>query len=198
MADERRSTRGRSAARRRSGPGRGAAARPAKQQKIERRQAQRERISALAETRAEEKRRSRLTGRAAILVVVLAVLAVSFASSLRAYLQQRSHIDELQSTIAQREAAIKDLQSEKDRWQDPAYVADQARELGYVHPGETPFIVLGKDGQPLDSSADLADPASVGSSDTRTWIDDLWASDKVAGNPPTTIPPPPSRHLKDR
>jgi cell division protein FtsB len=198
MADERRSTRGRSAARGRSGPGRGAAARPAKQQKIERRQAHRERISELADARAEEKRRSRLTGRAAILVLVLAVLAVSFASSLRAYLQQRSHIDELRTTIAQREAAIKDLQVEKDRWQDPAYVEQQARELGYVQVGDTPFIVLGKDGQPLGSSADLDDPTSVGSTDQRTWIDDLWASDRVAGNPPTKIPPPPSRHLKDQ
>ena len=197
MADERRSTRGRPAARGRSGPGRGGAARPARQQKIERRQAQRERISALADARAEERRRSRLTGRAAILVLVLAVLAVSFASSLRAYLQQRSHIDELSATIAQREAAIRDLQDEKDRWQDPAYVATQARELGYVPVGDTPFIVLDKDGQPLGSAADL-DPASSGSGDERTWIDDLWTSTKVAGNPPTRIPPPPSRHLKDR
>ena len=38
------------------------------------------------------RRRPRLTGRAAILVLVLAVLTVSYASSLRAYLQQREHI----------------------------------------------------------------------------------------------------------
>ena len=47
---------------------------------------------------------SRLTGRAAVLVLVLAVLTVSYASSLRAYLQQRSHIDDLKAQIAPREA----------------------------------------------------------------------------------------------
>lgn len=198
MADERRTPRGRSGARGRSGPGRGGAGRPARQQKIERRQAQRERISALAEAKAEEKRRSRLTGRAAILVLVLAVLAVSFASSLRAYLQQRSHIDELQATIAERKAAIAELEDEKERWRDPAYVGQQARELGYVAAGDTPYIVLGEDGQPLGSASDLADPAEIGSGEERTWVDDLWDSTKVAGHPPTKIPPPPSRHLSDR
>src|SRR5690349_23258602 len=52
--------------------------------------------------------RSRLTGRAAVLVLVLAVLTVSYASSLRAYLQQRAHIGELKSQIAEREASIDD------------------------------------------------------------------------------------------
>src|SRR6185436_7973740 len=63
-----------------------------------------------------ERPRSRLTGRAAVLVLVLAVLTVSYASSLRAYLQQRSHINELKVSIAQREAAIDELEDEKTRW----------------------------------------------------------------------------------
>ena len=45
-------------------------------------------------------RRPRFTGRAAVLVLVLAVLTVSYASSLRAYLQQRSHIGDLKQQIA--------------------------------------------------------------------------------------------------
>ena len=58
--------------------------------------------AAVADTRrtaagARARRRPRLTGRAAILVLVLAVLAVSYASSLRAYLQQRVHIVELKA-----------------------------------------------------------------------------------------------------
>lgn len=158
---------------------------------------QRDRVATVAAARAEERRRSRLTGRAAILVLVLAVLAVSFASSLRAYLQQRSHIDELEATIAERKAAIEELEDEKKRWQDDAYVAQRARELGYVAVGDEPFIVIGEDGEPLGTAAELSDPDSVGSAEERTWIDDLWTSTRVAGNPPTKIPPPPSEHLTD-
>src|ERR1700710_2227235 len=97
---------------------------------------------------AGERPRSRLTGRAAVLVLVLAVLTVSYASSLRAYLQQRSQINDLKSSIAQHEANIDTLESEKARWDDPAYVRTQARErLGYVMPGEKTYLVLGEDGK---------------------------------------------------
>src|SRR5262245_42569957 len=72
--------------------------------------------------------RPRLTGRAAILILILAVLAVSYASSMRAYLQQRAHIADLKQQIAERSASINDLESEKRRWQDAAYVEKQARE----------------------------------------------------------------------
>src|SRR6478735_3119525 len=60
--------------------------------------------------------RSRLTGRAAILVLVLAVLTVSYASSLRAYLDQRAHITDLKEQIALRQADIAELEREKRRW----------------------------------------------------------------------------------
>ena len=105
---------------------------------------------------------SRLTGRAAVLVLVLAVLTVSYASSLRAYLQQRSHINDLKTQIAQHEANIDALESEKERWEDPAYVAQQARErLGYVMPGEKTYLVLDEDGKPLEPASELQDPATV-------------------------------------
>ena len=101
--------------------------------------------------RRRERRASRLTGRAAVLVLVLAVLTVSYASSLRAYLQQRSHIGELKVQIAEREASINDLEREKKRWDDPAYVKAQARaRFGYLMPGETGYEVIGADGEPLE------------------------------------------------
>ena len=60
--------------------------------------------------RAGERPRSRLTGRAAVLVLVLAVLTVSYASSLRAYLEQRAHINDLKTQIAEHEANIDALE----------------------------------------------------------------------------------------
>jgi hypothetical protein len=126
-----------------------------------------------------------------VLVLVLAVLTVSYASSLRAYLQQRSHINDLKASIAQHEANIDALESEKKRWEDPAYVEQQARErLGYVMPGEKTYLVLGEDGQPLEPAAELDDPAAVLSTTPTAWWSDGWASVELAGDPPKATKPP--------
>src|SRR4051794_1145113 len=138
-----------------------------------------------------ERPRSRLTGRAAVLVLVLAVLTVSYASSLRAYLQQRSHINELKTSIAQHEADIDALETEKARWDDPAYVRAQARaRLGYVMPGEKTYLVLDENGQPLEPQAELQDPTTVIRSTDTPWWDDAWASVELAGDPPKAARPP--------
>lgn len=179
----------------RSGAARTGRSGPSERQ-VEKRIAQQQALAEQVESRAEEKRRTRLTGRAAILVLVLAVLAVSYASSLRAYLQQRGQIDDLQAQIAEREEAIADLQREKDRWQDEAYVNQQARErFGYVPRGEVPYIVVGADGEPLEATAELTDPTTVGEGDDSSWYGDVWESMKVAGDPPTRIPDPPKEQI---
>jgi cell division protein FtsB len=135
--------------------------------------------------------RSRLTGRAAVLVLVLAVLVVSYASSLRAYLQQRGHINDLKASIAQHEANIDALESEKERWDDPAYVRQQARErLGYVMPGEKSYLVLGEDGKPLEPAAALEDPTTVITTTPAAWWSDEWDSVELAGDPPKVTRPP--------
>ena len=134
--------------------------------------------------------RSRLTGRAAILVLVLAVLTVSYASSLRAYLDQRAHITDLKSQIALRQADIADLEREMRRWDDPAFVKQQARELNYVMPGETAYVVLDEDGEPLESDSELTDPSTVAQRPPTAWWSTAWESVELAGNPPKPEPPP--------
>lgn len=140
------------------------------------------------------RRRPRLTGRAAILVVVLAVLAVSYASSLRAYLQQRAHIGDLKGQIAERRASIDELEREKERWSDPEFVRQQARErIGYLTPGETSYVVLDANGDPVapgDGRAELTDPDTVAQEPPATVYSDLWDSVKLAGDPPEQEPPP--------
>jgi cell division protein FtsB len=129
-------------------------------------------------------RGSRLTGRAAILVLVLAVLTVSYASSMRAYLEQRTQISSLKDQIALRQANIDDLEREKRRWDDPAYVKTQARELNYVMPGETAYGVLDENGEPLDQETSLSDPATVAQKPPAAWWNTAWQSVELAGNPP--------------
>src|SRR6476660_8624958 len=87
--------------------------------------------------------RPRLTGRAAILVLVLAVLLVAYASSMRAHLQQPPHLAPLGRDIASSKVDIANLQREKKRWNDPAYVRTVAHQrFGWVLPGQIGFQVL--------------------------------------------------------
>jgi hypothetical protein len=128
-------------------------------------------------------------------VLVLAVLTVSYASSMRAYLQQRSHISDLKDQIALRQADIDDLEREKERWQDPAYLRQQARELNYVMPGETAYVTLDENGEPLEKESSLTDPTTVARKTPTAWWSTAWKSVELAGDPPA--PPKPPAHEID-
>jgi cell division protein FtsB len=180
MTDARRHGRrnGPSGPRRRSGPGRRGGGGPG-------------RTPVLAATSDDGRPRSRLTSRAAVLVLVVAVLMVSYASSMKAFLQQRAHINDLKAQIVQREANIDALEAEKQRWSDPAYIEQQARaRLGYVMPGERTYLVLDEDGNALRPQSDLDDPAEVLSTTPTPWWSDAWESVELAGHPPKPAKPP--------
>lgn len=118
------------------------------------------------------------------------MLTVSYASSMRAYLQQRAHISDLKAQIALREDSIDDLEREKRRWNDPAYIQAQARErFGYVMPGETSYVVLGEDGKPLQGETELPTPSEALKPAPEPWFDNAWESVVLAGNPPRVEPP---------
>jgi cell division protein FtsB len=180
MTDARRHGRrnGPAGPRRRSGPGRRGAGGTG-------------RAPAAAPTPDVGRPRSRLTSRAAVLVLVVAVLMVSYASSMKAFLQQRAHINDLKAQIVQREANIDALEAEKQRWSDPAYIEQQARaRLGYVMPGEKTYLVLDEDGNALRPQSDLDDPAEVLNTTPTPWWSDAWESVELAGHPPKPAKPP--------
>jgi hypothetical protein len=125
-----------------------------------------------------------------VLVLVLAVLMVSYASSLRAYFQQRHHIQQLQASIEQSRTDIAALEREKKRWQDPAYVVSQARaRFSFGFPGEIGYRVLGADGKPLDQQDSLSQPHASGDGQPEWWQTTL-SSIQTAGDPPKQTPPP--------
>lgn len=143
----------------------------------------------LAAQSSNDRPRAKFTGRMAALVLVLAVLTVMFASSLRAYVQQRDHLNELRAGNAQLRQNNAQIESELERWKDPAYVKARAREdLGYMYPGETGFNVVGADGKPLAKTSALPEPASKPKKKA-PWWDDAWASVELAGNPPQVKKP---------
>eukprot|EP01032_Pedospumella_encystans_P004704 gene4704-5586_t len=101
---------------------------------------------------------------------------------MRAFLEQRAENNAYLEEIAQRSASIDDLEREKRRWNDPAYVQAQARErLSYVMPGETSYIVLDEDGNALESESELRDPSEVDADRVpEAWCGKAWDSGRAA------------------
>jgi cell division protein FtsB len=137
--------------------------------------------------------RARFTNRAAILLVVFAVLVISYASSMRAYLQQRAQINDLKQEIAVSRSHIAEAEREKRRWRDPAYVEQQARErFGWVLPGETAYQVLDADGKPLTGDDALTDPASIAPPKHRAWWGKAYSTLEAADHPEKKVTPTPA------
>ncbi|MCZ4498280.1 MAG: Septum formation initiator [Marmoricola sp.] len=132
-----------------------------------------------------------------ILLVVLAILVVSYASSMRAYLQQSAHIADLKVQIAEAERATESAKTERGRWADPAYVETQARQrFGWVMPGETAYQVLDQDGNPLTGDDRLTDPASVAPDAPVAWWSRLRESVDAADHPEKLVKPTPAKQIK--
>ena len=126
-----------------------------------------------------------ITRRALALIVVLVVLALSYASSLRIYLGQRHDLAVADQQIADRKAQIADLESELSRWDDPAYVKAQARaRLGWVMPGEKGYRVIGPDGEPLAGGVTIESEQRLPAGEhDPMWWDRLWGSVQTADAP---------------
>ncbi|MFI7298301.1 septum formation initiator family protein [Streptomyces sp. NPDC050121] len=112
-------------------------------------------------------RRSRLTGRAALLALVLCTLIVALAYPMRQYVSQRAEIADLEREKQQAGERVEQLRDLKARWQDDAYAEQQIRQrLHYVLPGETGYIVI-------DPDAAKQSRADLGAAD-RPWYTNVW------------------------
>lgn len=114
--------------------------------------------------------RPTLTGRAAILILVVAALVVTLAIPLRAWMSQRAEIAALEADVAQSRERVAGLEEELQDWQDPAFITAQARSrLHFVFPGEVGYVVLGEDDRPIT-------PEVEQQSDASPWYARLWDS----------------------
>ncbi|WP_217144232.1 septum formation initiator family protein [Streptomyces sp. AC627_RSS907] len=114
-------------------------------------------------------RRSRLTGRAALLAMVLCSLVVALAYPIRQYVAQRAEIADLRQEREATRQRVEDLRDLKARWQDDAFAEQQIRlRLHYVMPGETGFVVI-------DPDAAKQARTDVGAAD-RPWYRNVWAA----------------------
>ncbi|MGH3323296.1 MAG: FtsB family cell division protein [Streptomyces sp.] len=112
-------------------------------------------------------RRSRLTGRAAMLALVVCSLVVALAYPMRQYVSQRSEIADQRRQAEHAREQVKRLREQRARWQDPAFVEQRAREhLHFVRPGETGYTVR-------DGTGDARRPTDRRPAD-RAWYQNLW------------------------
>ncbi|WHM32562.1 septum formation initiator family protein [Streptomyces sp. BPPL-273] len=112
-------------------------------------------------------RRSRLTGRAALLAMVFCSLVVALAYPIRQYVAQRAEIADLRREQQETRDRVDELRDLKARWQDDAYAEQQVRlRLHYVMPGETGFVVV-------DPDAARKARAESGGAD-RPWYRNVW------------------------
>lgn len=112
------------------------------------------------------------TGRATVLVAVLAVLALGYTYPVRVYLAQESQIARMQAAQQAQRQVIADKAEEVAKWQDPEYVRIQARDrLFYVLPGEVPLLIIN---DPEGAARDAGRPSPAAAPDR--WYETLWSS----------------------
>lgn len=152
-------------------------------------------IVAGAQERAEERSEQRLgltARRAAILAAVVCVLTLTIAGPVRTYFAQRTEMKQLAASEAALRRQIADLEQQKAKLADPAYIAAQARErLGFVMPGEVPYQVQ----LPPSATAPTQPGAEVPTGASGDpWYTALWhtIADTPHGPPSQPPPAPPS------
>ena len=92
---------------------------------------------------APEPTASRAVFRIVVLASIAVLLAVTLVPTLRSYLRQQGQINALRDQVAAQRVDVTTLQKEQARWNDEAYVVQQARErLKFVKVGEKSYTVI--------------------------------------------------------
>jgi cell division protein FtsL len=113
-------------------------------------------------------RSTRLTGRAAVLAVVICAIALSLAYPVREYIAQRQQIDQLLAQRQAMSAQVNALQQEANRLGRNSYIEQQAQaQLHMCFPNEQCYEVI--NGHP-PSRAPAAKPPQD------PWYAKLWQS----------------------
>lgn len=108
-----------------------------------------------------------------IVLTVVTLVVISFlVPTVRTYLHQRAEVAELSDQIAAEEERQAELYSTLQRWDDPEFVRQQARErINLVMPGERRYHIMGD-----LTETDVENVADEVSEDETEWTDALWES----------------------
>ena len=126
--------------------------------------------------------RPHITGRAAVLAVVLCAIALSLAYPVREYLAQRRQIDVLLAQRAQIALRYQRLRHEQARLSDPVYIERLARDrLHMCLPTQMCYVVIDPGAKPSAKTV-AAKQAVV------PWYARIWSSVQAADSGPTPKP----------
>lgn len=119
-----------------------------------------------------------------VIFLVALVAFVVLAPTLRYAVAQQEQLRSLNAEVADARARNTELERQLELWQDPQYVQAQARDrLGYVMPGETPYIVVDPEivtGGESEADAEAAERAAARAAAT-PWYLRVAESVQVAG-----------------
>jgi cell division protein FtsB len=119
-----------------------------------------------------------LTGRAAVLALVVCALVLSLAYPAKEFLAQRGEIGRLQQQQREAQARVEALTQRRRQLTDPAYVKAQARaRLHFVLPGETVYVVVKPEQR---AGAQPAEPTVPQVSRDGSWYGRLWGTVRAA------------------
>lgn len=123
--------------------------------------------------------RPQLTGRAAILAIVVCAIAMSLAYPVREYIAQRRELAELREEQARELAALRAAQERGRQLVDPGYTKQIARErLFYCEPGQKCFVVM--EDKPEPSGTPSATQTPRAPVERPPWYEALWQSVEAA------------------
>jgi cell division protein FtsB len=118
----------------------------------------------------------RFTGRATVLGCVLGALLLAYAYPVRVYLNQQAQIASLQASQEAQRQRIKNLSDQSAKYDDPEYVAAQARSrLLMVKPGDVAYL-------PLDPNTPATQPTTPHPKTSAPWYTQLWSTVQAAGS----------------
>jgi cell division protein FtsL len=122
-------------------------------------------------------RSTRLTGRAAVLAVVICAIVLSLAYPVREYVAQRRVIDQLVVQQQTMQARVKGLEAQQAKLASQSYIEQLAQqELDMCFPGKQCYVV--EAGRPAASTA------TTTRSGPAPWYAKLWQSvEQADANP---------------
>lgn len=112
----------------------------------------------------------RLSGFTVIMLGLVVLGAFVLVPSVSGYVDMRQQIAQAKASVQLAEDQIAELEQERDRWQDPAFIMSEARErLYYVMPGEVVYLI--EDDLPDNEAAEEPEPVNdEASEDERDWM----------------------------
>ena len=119
------------------------------------------------------------SGRTVALLTVLFIAALIMAQPLQLLLEQQNDIAQAQQQLAQEQQREQELETQLERWEDPAYVQQQARErFNMVMPGERKYLVIDDEAEPAEPEPNVA---TIDEDLEMGWADRLWGSVLTSG-----------------